>query len=191
MAWYSKAVVAVLFAWLAAPVTVTAQLAKPEFGVAAGATFPTGDFYSFGGFKTGWQGMAFVASRIRHSPVAVRVDASYGANTSNDPINGVPTETRVKLFGEDADLTLTFPVPPRATAYVLAGPGLYSVSESVTQYGSTGSSPKGTKFAYNLGGGFTVGALFFEVRYVHVDGFGNGFSYILVPITAGVRFGSW
>ena len=193
MSWYTKAVVAVLFAWLAAPVTVTAQLSRPQFGVAAGATFPSDNTGLFG-FKTGWQGMAFVAFRIRHSPLALRLDGSYGANTSSEPINGDPTESRVKLLGGDADLTLTIVIdtsPARTKVYLLVGPGLYRVSYNQTRLSQGTSSSSDTKFAYNLGWGLNVGPLFLEARYVHIDGFGNSISYILVPITAGLRFASW
>lgn len=192
----AKAVVAVLFAGVAAPVAVTAQLSKPQFGVAAGATVPQGDFTTgpcgLCGFNTGWQGMAFVAFRIRRSPLALRLDGSYGANTSGQYYrSGVLTQRRVGLLGGVAELILTGSLAPGAKVYVLAGPGLYSVSHSFTQGGSPGSSSEPLKLAYNLGGGFSVGPLFFEARLVHVDGWGNDISYILVPITVGLRFGSW
>jgi hypothetical protein len=192
MSWYTQAIVAVLSAWLAAPGTVTAQLGMPQLGVAAGATFPSSDFHTgLYGFNVGWQGMVFIAFRIRHSPVAFRLDGSYGANTSSDPINGAPTERRAKFLGGDADLIFTVPSPARAKFYLLVGPGLYRVSNTATQFGFTSSSSEPPKFAYNLGGGFTVGALFVEARYVHVDGWGNSISWIFFPLTAGLRFGGW
>jgi hypothetical protein len=191
MSWYTKALVAVLSAWFAAPETVTAQLGRPQLGVAAGATFPSGNFDTgLWGFKTGWQGMAFVAFRIRHSPLTLRLDGSYGVNTSSEPINGAPAERRVGLLGGDADLTFTVPSSKRTKFYLLVGPGLYRVSNSLTKYFNGPYSSSDTKFAYNLGWGFTVGALFVEARYVHVDGFGNSISWIFFPITAGLRFGS-
>ena len=191
----TRAVGALLFAGLAAPVTVTAQLSKPEFGVAAGATFPQGDFTTgpcgLCGFNTGWQGMAFVAFRIRRSPLALRLDGSYGANTSAQYYrSGVLTQRRFGLLGGAAELTLSGSWAPGAKVYVLAGPGLYRVSETFIQ-GATGSSSQPLKLAYNLGGGVAIGLLFFEARLVHVDGWGNDVSYILVPITLGLRFGSW
>ncbi len=188
MSRYTKAVVAMLVAWLAAPVTVTAQLSRPQFGVAAGATFPIGGDFHAGlyEFKRGWQGMALVAFRIRHLPVGLRLDGSYGANTSS-LLPGTPGPRRFGLLGGDADLTLTFPSPSRAKVYVLAGPGLYRVSYTSRSY-SGAYDVELTKGAYNLGGGITVGVLFVEARYVHV-GLGNTLSYILVPITAGLRLG--
>lgn len=194
MSSYTRAVVVVLFAGVAAS-TVAAQLIKPQFGVAAGATFPSGGFNVLSeGFNAGWQGTALVALRIAHSPVALRLDGSYGANTSTTPINGNPSERRVGLLGADADLTVTFvsPYSPRTKVYLLVGPGLYRVSHNETQpYQGTYTYPEQTKFAYNLGGGFTIGELFFEARYLHLAGFGNSSSWIMVPITAGIRFGGW
>src|SRR5260370_15658709 len=126
---------------LAAPVTVTAQFSSLQFGVAAGATFPNGDL-SRSGYGMGWQGMTFVAFRIRHSPVAFRLDGSYGANTSSEPTNGVPTERRVKLLGGGAALTRPFPGPARHHFYLLVGPGLYRASATVTPFGGTGSASR-------------------------------------------------
>src|SRR5260370_42257179 len=107
----------------AAPVTVTAQFSSLQFGVAAGAAFPNGDLSRWG-YGMGWQGMPFVAFRIRHSPVAFRLDGSYGANTSSEPINGVPTERRGKLLGGHADVSLTFPGSRRQNFYLFVGPWL-------------------------------------------------------------------
>src|SRR5260370_7659789 len=115
---------------LAAPVTVTAQFSSLQFGVAAGATFPNGDL-SRSGYGMGWQGMTFVAFRIRHSPVAFRLDGSYGANTSSEPTNGVPTERSFKPLRGDAALTLSFPRPARHNFYLLVGPWLFRTSRTV------------------------------------------------------------
>ncbi len=183
--------VLLLLARLAAPATALAQLRGPQVAIAAGATFPSGDFYSSRGFKTGWQGVALVAFRIGRSPVGFRLDGSYTANTSSDAINGVPSDSKVELLGGDADLTVTLSSPTRVKVYLLGGVGRYKVTYSVTQRGFTTSLPGSGEWAYNVGGGLTLGALFFELRYVHVDGFGNGYSWILVPVMVGLRLGGW
>jgi hypothetical protein len=182
---------ALLIAQLVLPVSAAAQLRVPQFGVAAGAALPAGGAYSDDGFKMGWQGMAFVAFRIRDWPVGLRLDGSYSVNTSNQPINGAAADHKAELLGWDADVSFTFPSPERVKGYLLAGVGLYKVTYTITRYFNPGGLGKSNQFTYNLGAGFTVGALFFEARYVHVDGFGNGISYILVPITAGLRIGGW
>jgi hypothetical protein len=182
---------ALLVAQLVAPVTAGAQLRVPHFGVAASAAIPAGGIYSVNGFKTGWQGMAFVAFRIRDWPVGLRLDGSYSVNTSNQPINGAAADHKVELRGWDADVTFTFPSPGPVRGYVLAGSGLYNVTYNITRYFNPGGWSASHQFTYNLGAGFTVGPLFVEARYVHVDGFGNDVSYILVPITAGLRIGGW
>ena len=189
MSWYARVVVAVLFAGSAAPLTATAQFSRPQFGVAAGATFASGNFNSLWGFNSGWQGMALVTFQVRHSPVAFRLEGSYSASTSGEPINGDPTNNKVELLGGDADLTVTFSSPSRAKFYVLGGPGLYRLSQTITRQSQGMSSDEETRFAYNLGVGFTVGAPFFEARYVHVGGFGNSISWEMATITAGYRFG--
>jgi hypothetical protein len=135
--------------------------------------------------------MAFVAFRIRDWPVGLRLDGSYSVNTSNQPINGAAADHKIELLGWDADLTFTFPSLGRVKGYLLAGSGLYKVTYTLTRYFNPGGFSELNQFTYNMGAGFTVGPLFFEARYVHVDGFGNGFSYILVPVTAGLRIGGW
>jgi len=181
---------ALLIAQLVVPVRAAAQLRVPQFGVAASAAIPAGGLSDVG-FKAGWQGMAFVAFRIRDWPVGLRLDGNYSVNTSNQPINGAAADHKIELRGWDADMTFTFPSPARVKGYLLAGSGLYKSTYTITRYFNPGAFSKSNQFTYNLGAGFTVGALFFEARYVHVDGFGNGISYILVPITAGLRIGGW
>src|SRR5260370_7433119 len=139
---------------LAAPVTVTAQFSNLQLGVAAGGTFPNGGL-SRSGYGMGWQGMTFVAFRIRHSPVAFRLDGSYGANTSSEPTNGVPTERRVNGLGGDPDLTPTFPGPARHNFYLLVGPWLYRASDTFTQFPVPTHPSEPPTFPYNLATGFT------------------------------------
>jgi hypothetical protein len=172
---------ALLIAQLVAPVSAAAQLRVPQFGVGASAALPAGG--GLDGFKVGWQGMAFVAFRIRDWPVGLRLDGNYSVNTSNQPINGATADHKAELLGWDADVTFTFPSPERVKGYLLAGAGLHKVTYSITRYFNPGVFSESNQFTYNLGAGFTAGPLSFEARYVHVDGFGNGISYILVPIT--------
>jgi opacity protein-like surface antigen len=163
----------------------------PQLGVAAAAALPAADYGPIGGWKVGWEGMALVAFRIGRLPLGVRLDGSYSVNMSNEPINGVTTAHKIQFLGWDADLTLTLPVSTRVKFYLLAGSGLYNITYTETQqYQSATFHNDREKLGYNLGYGFTVGALFFELRYVHADGFGVESSWQLVPVTAGLRFGS-
>jgi hypothetical protein len=190
MSWSAKAAGALLLARLAAPVTTVAQFSGTQFGVAGGGTFPVGDFHSNPiangyGFRTGWQGMAFVSYRIADTPVGLRLDGSYSVNTSHDLINGRPSDGKVQFLGWDADLTVRLPLPKRVNVYLLGGLGFHKVTLSFDGV-VVGATP--TNHAENIGGGVTAGALFFEARYVHVDGWGVTFTtWDFVSVTAGLR----
>jgi opacity protein-like surface antigen len=185
-----------------APALARAQIGTPQFGTAASVTFPVGDFASDvngDGFKPGWQGMVFLGFRMGGSPLGFRVAGMYGINAANDQLRvdltsraARPTDAQTKFVGGDADLTFALPAPTRLKPYVLGGVGLYKVTVSVTSGGVTADT-SATRFAWNLGGGFTVGlggaALFFEARYVHVDAVSGFPQTPFIPITAGIRLG--
>jgi hypothetical protein len=124
------------------------------------------------------------------------VDGIYGINAANDQtkagLAGRPTDAQTKFLGGDADLTLALPFPAQPRPYLLGGFGLYRVTAPVTSGGVT-ADMTATKFAWNLGGGFTVGlggaALFFEARYVHLDAVSTSPKTPYFPVTAGIRLG--
>lgn len=163
------------------------QLPTARFGVAAGVTLPVGDYHA-AGFGAGWQGMALVAFRIGRSPLGFRADGNYSTSTSHQPFLGSPNEERIEFLGADADLTLMDQSSRRVKPYVLAGPGVYRVSDAVSElyYGGHSAS---TGFAWNFGGGLTAGRLFVEARSVHTSGFGGRFpAWAFLSIAAGSRF---
>lgn len=190
MSWSTKATGALLLVWLAAPVTTVAQFSGMYVGVAGGGTIPVGDFHSGApaagyGFGLGWQATAFASFRVPHSALGFRLDGSYSLNTSHDLINGQPTDGSVSFLGGDADVTVTLPTQRRVKFYVFWGPGLHKVTISFSGQ-ATGQAP--TNFAWNTGAGVTVGALFFEARYVHIDGVGLSFPHMaFVAVTVGRR----
>jgi hypothetical protein len=194
MSWSKKATSAFLLVWLAAPVTTVAQFSGTYVGVGGGGTIPVGDFHSSYlaagyGFRVGWQVMAFASFRIPHTPVGLRLHGSYSLNTSDDLINGEPVDGTVSILGSDADLTVTLPTRTRVKVYMLGGRGRHKVTLSFRGQVS-GATP--TNFAWNTGAGVTVGALFFEVRYVHIDGVGFNFPRMpFVAVTVGRRLAGW
>lgn len=197
MSWSTKVTGALLFGGLAAPVTAVAQFSGMYLGVAGGATVPVGDFnssYLAGGygFRVGWQAMAFGSIRIPYTPVGLRYDGSYSLNTSDDLINGEPTEGSVSFRGWDADLTLRLPTRTRLKMYLLGGGGRHKVTLSFSGT-ATGLAP--TRPDWHIGAGVTGGALFFEVRYVHIDGttppWGAWARMPFVAVTVGRRLVGW
>ena len=194
MRWSTNATGALLLALLVAPVTTTAQFSGMYLGVAGGGTIPVGDFHSSYlaggyGFRVGWQGMAFASFRIPHTPAGLRFDGSYSLNTSDGLINGEPTEGTVSMLGSDADLTITLPTRTPAKVYLLGGFGRHKVTLS---FSGRVAGPTPTNAAWNTGAGVTLGALFFEARYVHIDGVGGAFPKMpFVAVTVGRHLAGW
>ncbi len=189
--------VALFLVWLAAPVTTEAQFTGTQFGVAGGTTLPVGSFQSNPlaggyGYRVGWQGMAFVSYRRPDTRLGVQFDAGYAVNTSHDPINGFPTDGKVEFLGADADLTVMLSTKTRVKVYLLGGFGIHNVTQSFFNSSGRTVGPTHTNPAWNMGWGVTGGALFFEARYVHIDGIGLGFpSFPFLAVTAGLRLGGW
>jgi hypothetical protein len=101
--------------------------------------------------------MAFVSFRLPRTPVGLRLDGSYGVNTSYARSYGQPNE--VQFLGGDVDVTVRLPSPKRVNVYLLGGFGRYKVTLSVPATVVGGTS---TNHAWNMGGRITVGALFLE-----------------------------
>jgi hypothetical protein len=185
---------ALFLVWLAAPVTTVAQFTGTQFGVAGGPTLPVGSFQSNSlaggyGFRVGWQGMAFVSYRGPDGRVGGQFDAGYAVNTSHDSINGQPTDAKVQFLGADADLTVMLSTKTRVKVYLLGGFGIHNVTLS---FSGRALGPTHTNAAWNTGWGVTVGALFFEARYMHIEGIGLGFpAFPFLAVTAGLRLGGW
>ncbi len=186
---------------LVATATVAAQGARPNFGVAASLTVPTGDYHgnpSGDGFNRGWQGMAFVAFRPPRWPVGLRVDGTYGENSANDQLKtaltaslGPPSDEKTKLLGANADLTYELRSASRVKPYVLGGIGIYHVTIAVASGGSTADNSD-TRFAWNLGGGVNCGfggfAQFLEARYVAVRAVPGFPETTFLALSVGIRF---
>jgi len=199
----TRAACGLVLASLFAASAAAGQGARVQFGVGGSLTVPLGDFHADAngdGFKTGWQGLALVDVQPRKSPVGVRLDFSFGENSSNDKFNadvsavlGAPTTAKIKLLGGTADVTYHFKASSGGLAgYLLGGLGVYNVKLAVTSGGVTADSSE-TKFTWNVGAGLSIGvgsaAVFFESRYVDVAKSFQAAKTSFIPFTAGVRFG--
>jgi len=198
-----RAAGSVVVASLVVTATASAQGIRPQLGVAAGVTVPTGDYHAAAsgeGFNTALQAMALVAFKPPTWPVGFRVDATYGTNAANDHLKadladslGHPADEKAKLLGANVDLTYLFGSTSRVQPYLLGGIGVYHMTISVTSGGSTADNSE-TRFAWNLGGGIGLRvrgtALFLEARYIDVGAVSGFPRTTFLPITAGIRFGS-
>jgi hypothetical protein len=183
----------------------TAQTIRPQFGVGAGITVPTGDYHADPGgvgFKPGWQGMALVAFVQPNSPVVLRVDGIYGRSSSNDKLAqlGYPDQ-HTRLLGLNVDVTYEFQLSPSVMPYMLVGGGLHTFKLSMPTRDTVF-----TLSGWNAGGGVRYGigrrTLFLEARYcrlarvldqhrVYQGTFYHypGVQVQQIGVTAGIRFG--
>ena len=167
------------------PSALVAQAAaRPTFGVAAGATIPTGDFGD--GFGTGFNVGAHVGFRSATMPVGFRLEGTFHQNEAKGS-NGVNFNT---IAG-----TANIIAGPAAAAggispYVIGGAGVYNLkldadggieSESVTKFGLNG----GAGLDMPLSG---IG-VFAEARFHYVfSGEDGGSNISFIPLSVGIRF---
>lgn len=188
---------------MVAAAVLGAQGLEPRFGLGVARAIPVGEYHALAtgqGFNAGWQALGLVVVKPPSLPVAVRLDATYGANRANDQLRtalttaiGRPSDEKVKLLGANLDLIYPRASSARLQPYALGGIGLYHVTISVTAGDST-TSNSGTKLAWNLGGGLSYrlrsAALFFELRYVSAAAVSGFPKTTFLPLTIGIRFGA-
>ena len=162
-------VIAACSALLFAPALAGAQTGA-HFSVAAGASFPTGNFDDFS--EIGYHVLAGLELHPPSSPLGFRIDGMFN-EFDNSGLGSASTRI----------LALTGNAVVRGSAfgpYLIGGIGLYGTKAS-----SGGASDSDVGF--NVGGGFRFGltgfTAFAEARYHRVR---EGLSFI--PVTFGVTF---
>ncbi len=179
----TRAISALALASLVA-VPSAAQGVRAQVGVAGSVTFPTSYYHADpngDGFTPALYGLVLVDLKLPETPVGLRLDLSTGHNPANDSLKarlsaavGAPSDGKTNLLGGTVDLTYNLQPASRVRGYLLGGIGLYRVKYSVTSSGVTADTSV-TKFAWNVGAGFTYGtgviALFLEARYLDVGAF--------------------
>ena len=161
-----------------------AQGVRAQLGVAGSVTFPTSFYHvdpNGDGFTPALHGFVLVDLKLPNTPVGLRLDLSSGHNSANDSLKsrlsaavGAPSNGKTNLLGGTVDVTYNLQPASRVRGYLLGGIGFYRVKFSVTSSGVTADT-SATKFAWNVGAGFTYGtgviALFLEARYLDVGAF--------------------
>jgi opacity protein-like surface antigen len=179
----------------------SAQGVRVQFGAGGSLTFPTSFYHADpagDGFTSALHGVALVDFKRPNAPVGFRVDVTTGHNSANDSLKahatatvGAPTDLKTSLFGGNVDLTYNFQPASAVRGYLLGGIGIYGVKLSATSGGTTADT-SATKFAWNVGGGFTVGtgvvAVFLEMRYLDVGSF-IAVKPTALSTTTGIRLG--
>ncbi len=143
-----------------------------NFGIAAGASFLTGNYGDF--YDTGFNVMGTLGMQPASLPVGLRFDAAYNSFGSNGPT--------LKVISGTANAVLTTSNMSGVKPYVIGGVGIYN--------SKAGSGDGQTKFGLNAGGGieFALSGFntFVEARYHSVFTDGDNMNYI--PLVFGIKF---
>ncbi|HVH31528.1 MAG TPA: outer membrane beta-barrel protein [bacterium] len=181
MSWSRAPRLALTLVALTRSLPLAAQGLHVQIGVAGGLSIPTSLYRhadSAGdGFTSGFSALAMVDVKLPKTPVGIRLDVSSGHNSANDSLKshlsaavGAPTDARMNLTGVMTNATYNLQPASAARGYFLAGIGFYRVTFSAKSGSTVDTSA--TKFAWNVGGGLTVGtgvvAWFVEARYLDV-----------------------
>lgn len=162
-----------------------AQAQNPmTFGIAAGASIPTGDVGDV--VKTGFHGMVTVGARPLMMPFGVRIDGMYNSLVAEDIFG----DADLRILGLTANAVLAMPAMV-TSPYLIGGLGFYS-----TKFNSDDpllDSDSESDFGLNIGIGaqFNLGGFgtFAEIRYHNIlngeDEVGN---MAFIPITFGIVF---
>ncbi len=172
-----------------------------HFGIAGGATFPTGDAGNL--YDTGYHGSAMLIFNAPLAPVGLRIEGMY---TRMDQKSAFGGSGHVQLGSGTANIVLG----PRAIGfrpYFIGGGGFYRVRFTASRTACPGVGPCSgppnlffedtqDKFGWNAGGGMSFGvgpvaSIFIEARYIRVEtdsNFALGNHFTLVPVTVGLVF---
>jgi hypothetical protein len=167
------------------------QAQKPiSFGVALGASMPTGDFGD--AVEMGYHALGTLAWAPPSLPVGIRFDAQYNMFSGKD-FSGI-SGPDLKVLGITANATWGMPMAASPVSpYLIGGLGMYHSSVSDCPDGADCSSDKmgfnvgvGTKFALSGFGTFA------EIRYHSVagekDANGDSKRSNFIPISFGIMF---
>ena len=168
-------VVTAVLALTASAQVVHAQTSM-SFGIAAGATIPTGDFGDF--FDTGFHGMATLGFTPAMLPFGVRIDGMYN---SLDASEGVDATAKVLGFSANGVLAMGGMV---ASPYLIGGVGFYNTDLGI------GGDDSSSDFGINIGLGarFNLSGFgtFAEIRFHNI--FTEDESTRFIPLTFGIMF---
>ena len=177
-------VMAAVVAIAASAPTVQAQNPM-SFGIAAGATIPTGDIAD--AVKTGFHGMATVGFTPAMVPFGVRIDGMYNSLAGEADVFGSGTgEIDLRVIGVSANGIFALPASA-ASPYIIGGVGFYNTKfdlDNVDAENDFGLNV-GIGMKFNLSGFGT----FAEVRYHNIFNGGDDVDNMaFIPLTFGIMF---
>lgn len=156
-----------------------------SFGIAAGATIPTGDVGD--AVKTGFHGMATLGFTPTMVPFGVRIDGMYNSLAGETDAFGAGSgEIDLRIIGVTANGVFAMPAMV-ASPYLIGGVGYYNAKldddafESESDFGFN----VGIGMKFNLSGFGT----FAEVRYHNIFNGGDDVDNMaFIPLTFGIMF---
>jgi len=179
----SRKMLAVAAFALMAPVAMAqAQL---KFGVAAGASVPSGDFAD--GVETGYHFMVTAGVKPPLAPVGFRVDGAY--NQFNFKSGTLLDGESDRVMSLTANAILSMPGAVVLSPYVIGGVGMYNSKASAD--GAESSNDMGVNIGAGLKFGLAGFDAFGEVRLHNIfadNGAGGTTSLRYIPITFGIMF---
>ena len=151
-----------------------------SFGIAAGATVPTGDLGDF--YGTGFNVMGTLGYQPVAMPVGLRFDVAWHSLGLNDDFDFEDADD-LRIISGTANAVLSVSNTGGIKPYVLGGVGLYN-------YDAGGDSE--TKFGLNGGGGLEFQlagfSTFLEARYHHAFTDDDEGAVQFIPVVFGVKF---
>lgn len=174
------ALAALAAAIVTAPAALHAQ-SPVRFGLAAGATFPTGDAADI--VDWGYHVSGSVTGKPAMSPVGIRGEVMWNRLTGKDfdtglgTINGGDVDILAGIVNAEIGMSGVGVKP-----YFIGGLGMYRFSAE--------DSDSETKFGFNVGAGIDFGlagfSAFTEARFHSIQTEGNATN--IIPVTFGIRF---
>lgn len=165
----------------------TAQAQRPvSFGIALGATMPSGDFAD--GADMGYHAMGTLSFSPPALPVGVRIDGMFNQLAAKGG-----ADVNYRILGLIANATFGMPMAASPISpYLIGGLGYYNLGTDMDDEPLTpvDESESVSKMGFNLGVGtkFALAGFgtFAEIRYHSIQT--EGSSTTMIPITFGITF---
>lgn len=179
-----RTIVAAVAALALSAVGSTLSAQGVQIGLGGGVLIPMSDYKTAD--KMGWLGGADATYWLTGAPVAIRIEGDYSQTSHKNNVGG-----HTSIIGGMAQVVYALGTKDASMRpYVLGGLGYFHAKVDVTGFGSASENKLGwgvgAGVAFKMGTGSTQ--IFAEGRYQSVQTSGKALT--MIPIRAGIRFGS-
>lgn len=176
----SRKMLAVAAFALIAPIAMAqAQL---SFGIAAGASVPSGDLSD--GYETGYHLMATAGIQPPLAPVGFRVDGMFNQFNQKSP-----GTNKLNIMGLTANAVFSMPGAIVLSPYAIGGVGMYNMKSDAA--GAEAETDLGLNIGVGVKFGLAGFGAFAEARFHHImseEVAGVTPKFRFIPITFGIAF---